>query len=818
MNIKKTMNRLKHAVPLLFAFFCLCFVSMAQQEGSQIKGYVFGPGNEPALYSTVVLLNKDSVLVKGTLSQLDGLFLLEKIEKGDYFLQIRNIEFNTYTTGKFSVSQNDRIDLENILLSPSNTKIDEVVVTAQKALIEVHPDKMVFNVASSVNASGSNGLELLSKAPGVLLDMDNNIILQGKSGVIIYINGRPSRLSGQDLTNMLQGMRSDNIESVEIITNPSSKYDAEGTAGIINIVMKKNLSSGFNGNMISSFTRGEYSRSNIGTTFYYNSNKISSNSGISLTQDDFMDRVDEQAQQSGYLLDKESSSVNKRKGINLNTGLDYTLSEKSTFSFDGRVFLTLSDKNLQSNTIIKDAGNQLPAELLKAETLDEIPSSNYTLNMNYHHIPNASSSLSADLSYGRFTSKKDTRQPNTYYAVSDNSVLRKVNSRYDSDTNIDLWSGMIDYENKIGPLTLSTGAKYSYISTDNRLGYYNIVEGNPVFDITRSNDFTYLEKVAALYAIVNMKPTQKITLNAGLRMENTSSLGSLVSPTPVENSEVPRNYTDLFPNISVSYNDDKNHAISLSYGSRITRPDYQSLNPFESRMSELSAWKGNPFLKPNYITNYQVTYAFKRKLVITNTYSITRDFFATIFEIVNEKGTRLIPRNMDKSTNNGLTASYSMKIASWWEFASFFLYNYSTFDGDLEGTVIDLEAHIYNFRFQNSIKLPEGILMELTYYWNSPSIWRGSVEIEKHHGLNFGVRKDFLNRKLLVQLTGNDIFRTGSDFFYKSNYGGMVVDGVITFDIQRFGFSLTYNFGNQQEKTRKRSRSAIEDEMRRISQ
>ena len=808
----------KQFVSFNLFFFCLISVTLAQNGGSQIKGFVFGPGNEPAIYSTVVLLNKDSVLVKGTLSQLDGMFLLDKVETGDYFLQIRNIEFNTYTTKRFSVDQNDLIDLENILLTPSNTQINEVVVTAQKALIEVHPDKMVFNVASSVNASGSSGLELLSKAPGVILDMDNNIILQGKSGVIIYINGRPSRLSGQDLTNMLQGMRSDNIESVEIITNPSSRYDAEGTAGIINIVMKKNLSAGFNGNMITGFTRGEYSRSNIGTTFNYNTDKISSNSSISLTQDDFLERFDELARQSGYILDKKTDAVNKRNGVNFNTGLDYTISPRSTFSFDGRVFLTHRDNNLQSNTGITDEANLLPSEILKAETLDKIPSANYNLNLNYRYTTGSNSSISADLSYGRFSSNKDTRQPNTYYDAGNNAILRKFDSRYDSDTYIDLWSGMLDYGTKIGRFNFSSGAKYSYIKTDNRLAFYNILEDSPVFDITRSNDFTYLEKITAIYTIVNVKPAPKITLNAGIRMENTSSLGVLDSPIPVEDSEVPRNYTDFFPNISIAYSDDNTHAISLNYGRRITRPNYQFLNPFESRMSELSAWKGNPFLKPNYITNYQITYAFKRKLVIANNYSVTRDFFATIFEIANEKGNRLIPRNMDKATNNGLTVSYPYQVAKWWEFASFFVYNYSTFKGDLEGTVIDLEAHIYNFRFQNSFKLPEGILMELTYYWNSPWIWRGSVEVDKYHGLNFGIRKDFLNKKLLIQLTGSDIFRTGSDFFYKSNYGGMVVDGLVTFDNQRFGFTVTYNFGNQQEKTRKRGRSAIEEEMRRISE
>ena len=235
----------------------------AQTNETSISGYVYNPDHEPAMYSTVMLMNRDTVLVKGAFSQEDGSFVFDRIAPGEYYIQVRNVEFKTYLSDMISVRQNDQYIMDYIVLSPASIDLGEVVVTADKALLEIHPDKMVYNVSGSVNASGSSGLELLRKAPGVTVDMDNNINLQGKSGVLIYINGRPSRLSGSDLANMLEGMRSDNIESIEIITNPSSKYDAEGTAGIINIIMKKNMNMGFNGNLVSSYSQGIYGRGNL---------------------------------------------------------------------------------------------------------------------------------------------------------------------------------------------------------------------------------------------------------------------------------------------------------------------------------------------------------------------------------------------------------------------------------------------------------------------------------------------------------------------------------------------------------------------------
>lgn len=810
------MNSFKYNFVCLIIWFCMIQALKAQQNQTRISGLIYNTENEPVPYSTVVLLDKDSVLIKGSFSQEDGSYVLENIAPGSYYIQIRNVEFQTHNSPPITIGLNEKKVLDTIVLSPAVNVLGEVVVSADKALFEIHPDKMVFNVSASASATGNNGLELLSKAPGVIVDMDNNIILQGKSGVQIFINGRPSRLSGTDLANLLEGMRSDNIESIEIITNPSSRYDAEGTAGIINIVMRKNVNTGMNGNLVSSYSHGNYGRGSLGTTLNYNSERLAFNTNVSVTESEFQDDFIETSERSGYILDMKTKGLYNRRGYNISSGIDYTINEKNSFSVDGRVFFTERSGLSQNNTEIAEVENPLQTEYLIAQTINDGPSENYVLNLNYKLLPASTSTISTDFSFGKFASQEGTEQPNTYLD-QDNGILRSVNSRYDTNTDIDIFSAKLDYEKKFEFLTFSSGAKYSYIRTDNNLGFFNIIDGNYVYDVNRSNDFSYEENVAAFYFMLNATPNQFISLNAGVRMENTSSLGVLDSEVPTLDSRVPRNYNDFFPNIGISYNNQKNSELSASIGRRITRPNYQYLNPFESKLSELQSWKGNPFLQPNYITNYQLSYSYKRRLVITNSYSITRDFFANIFIIEGDKGSILTPRNMDKVTNNGLSVSLPVQAFPWWQFTSFLNFNHTTYNGDMDGTVIDLKANIYFFRMQNMLKLPGGIGLELTYYANSPFIWRGSIQVKEYHGLNIGLRKNFMNKRILLQFTGNDVFKTGSEFFYNSNYGGIISDGIRSFDNHRFGFSITYNFGNQQAKARQRSRTAIDDELERIS-
>jgi outer membrane receptor protein involved in Fe transport len=811
------MKKYKLRAILMVISIFLIFSGFAQTNQAQIKGFIYSLENEPSQFSTVVLMNQDSVFMKGTLSLNDGSFILEKIDPGPYFILVRNIEFNPHVSSAVLIENDETVTLDTIYLETRVFGLQEIVVKGEKSIVEMHPDKMVYNVSSSVNASGNNGLELLSKTPGVMVDLDNNISLQGKSGVRIFINGRPSRLSGSDLSNLLEGMRSDNIESIDLITNPSAKYEAEGSGGIIDIKMKKSGLSGFNGNIIGNYSRGIHPGSGLGTTLNVNTEKINIYSNINYSDQFSIDNFIQTTEREKFIMDMETDNLIHRQGLNISGGLDYRINSESTFGIDAKALLNERNGDLESITNIKSIDGNIPAEILNARVLSGAYSDNYNMNMYYNYSPNGSSNFSADFSLGKYSNENNTEQPNTYYSGDGLQILRTADSRYDTNTDIDLLSGKVDYEKRVNKLTFSTGAKYSYIKTYNKLAHYEIQNNQPILDDNRSNRFSYLEKVAAAYFIFGAKLSERISLNSGLRVENTSSLGELESAIQTADDVVARDYTSWFPNISLSYDDQKNHGISLNFGKRITRPYYQDLNPFETKTSEISSWKGNPFLKPNYITNYQLTYTFKRKLIISNNYSITRDFFATIFEAVGDKSTILVPRNMQNVYSNGLSASYSQRAFNWWNFNAYFIYNYTKYDGNLNGTVIDIESNTYNFRLQNNINLPEDIKMELSYSYSSPWIWRGSIYVESYQRLDLGLKREFY-QKLLIQITASDLLKTGSDFYYNSNYGGLITNGIRSFDWSRFGITATYKFGNQKMKGRARKNSAIDEELKRISE
>lgn len=801
-----------------FLLLIFCALTLTGFSQSEINGKVLNDSGEALLYANVVLFSAaDTGFIKGAVSNQDGEFNFSSVATGSYFCEASMVGFTKSGTDVFSIDgSSGNFDLGEIALS-DNLELKEVEIVAQKSMIEVRPDKMVFNVAATPSVSGIDALELLRRAPGVNVDMDNNIALLGKSGVRIFINGRPTRLSGNDLANLLQNMGSDNIEDIEIISNPSSKYEAEGDAGIININLKKNVATGFNGSAVASLTQGDYFRNNQSVNLNYGGEKLKASLGVSRVDNETYDDFRETRLQNGYSFELASDQIRNFDGYTVTTGLEYTLNEKHSLSFSGNAILNSNDDDLESTTFISLLETGALDEILKSETLLDQESSNYNFNLNYQWKLSSSSKLSADMSFGDFNSEGKTLQPNTFFEPDGVTVIGISNNAFDSDTYIDLWSGKVDYEKEWDGWSLSVGSKYASIVTDNRFAFFNVIDDEQVLDPSQSNDFTYEEKVAALYAIADVKLSPKFDLSAGLRVENTASRGRLESAQEVDNNDVKRNYTDFFPNVSVSFNDDKDHALSLSVGRRITRPNYQNLNPFESPLSELSAWKGNPFLSPSYTMNYQLTYAFKKKLTITNSYSETTDFFATIFEITGDQSTVLIPRNMQKTTRYSISASYPFEVNTFWEFIAFADGGYSTYDGDLEKTIIDLELLTWSFRIQNSISLPWGVKMDVTYMNYSDWIWRGSIDVEGNQRLDFGFRKTFLDGQLEVRITGSDVFKTDSDYFYKGNYGGIQTDGVRSFDNQRFGAGVTWNFGNQKLNTMRKSRGGMDDELKRIS-
>lgn len=810
----------KHVLSVvLLLLFCLPLTAQSAtgQPSGSLTGQLSGTENAPVAYATVALLRDDSVFVSGTLTAGDGTFSFDNLVPGSYSLKIDHLEYESRTTASVVLLWGDRQTLPVIQLQTSTNDLSEIVVVGdRKPRIEVRADKIVFNVADSPSASGTNGLDLLRRSPGVSLDMDDNISLLGKSGVRIYINDVPSRLAGADLANFLRSLTSDNVQSIEIISNPSAKYEAEGTGGVINIRTKKNPAMGTNGNLTSGFQQGRYLRYNNGLALSHAAERISANLDVIQSGRKAFDGFIDSKRQNGSTLLLDSRKKTDDRAVNVAAGVNFRLTDDHTLDLSGRSIFSRNRFDLGSRTDIFATGSGELSGILISPSMMDQPSQNHTLNGNHQWRINDKSSLTTALSAGWYTDTESISQPNTLFEPDGTTVRSVENVAFDSDVNIGLWSAKTDYERTWETISLTTGAKFSSVRTANGFNFFDVTGAEHRPNAAKSNDFDYTELVAAVYGSATWQLNPAIALRTGLRVEHTRSRGVLTSMADVDNQDVTRRYTDLFPNAGISFDGASKHDWSLSVGRRIMRPNYQNLNPFESPVSQLTVWKGNPFLRPAYTTNYQASYAYDQRLVVTGSYSKNQGYFATVFEVLEGNRNQLIPRNMELATTLGVSVSFPLKVARFWEVNTFANAAYKTYAGDLEGTIIDLTATTWDLTLQHNVKLPGGILLDLSYFIESDWVWRGSILVKGNQELNVGLRKDFLDGRLQVRATGTDVFQTSNDYFYSGNYGGIATEGVRYFDSRRFGLGATWKFGNQQAKAAKRAKGALDDELGRI--
>ena len=805
-------------IVLFGAMICLIFTSgHAQTKTGSIKGKVFVPDGTVAAFATIILLDGDSVLVKADMTREDGNYNFINLEAGTYRVGIKDIQYRTYLTVPIDLQSGEAKVLPPITAKPAVTELEGVQVTAAKPLVDVQPNKTVFNVESSVNASGNDGMELLRKAPGVVLDNNDNIILQGKNGVRIYIDGKPSPLRGGDLAAMLRSMQSDQIESIEIITNPSAKFDAEGNAGIINIKLKRDKNMGMNATVSGDYNVGIRERYQTSLNFNYRNKTTNFFGSYSLYDNEGKQFVNLNKELNGNFLNQAGIILDDNNGHNFRGGFDYFFDKKHTIGVVANGSISSHNTNNVSSTPIGDLQTGEVVEILKADNVRVFETDNVNLNFNYQYKGEKGSSFNLDADYGYFWNKGNVFQPNQYFDATGEVVQFERNFSNDQLTRIDIKTLKGDYETNLAKGRLSAGFKYSNVKTENDFDFFNIEAGEAIKDLARSNSFVYDEKVAALYTSYFKKLSDKFTFNAGLRMEHTESDGELESTQNNEDDRVKRSYTDIFPSGGITYQMDQSNKFSFNYSRRIDRPSYQDLNPFEFQLDELTFQKGNPFLNPQYTHNVQVIHTHKYKLNTTLSYSITSDFFALVTDTTGQRGSLLQQRNIADATNVSLNISYPFDIARWWSAYSNFSLYHAAYDADFEGVEIDLDATAYNIFLQNNFILPKDFKLELSGWYNSPAIWGGTFVTEHMWSLDFGVKKSIWNDRAQIRMGVSDIFKTQRWSGY-SEYGGLRVDGSGGYDSRRFKVGFTYQLGNQQVKAARKRKTGLDEESKRIKE
>lgn len=799
---------------LLTLFLGVTSYSFAQNPG-QISGLVLDAEGNPLPFANVLLYStQDSAMVKAGFSGEDGRYILTPIPAGNYWLKTQFTGYASDTSAPFAFAEGQTLERPSLQMSEVGTTVNEVQIQAERPLVTVKPDMLVFNVENTPNAIGENAFNLLRKAPGVVIDNNDNIMLLGKSGLRIYIDGKPSPLSAKDLANFLKSVQSNQIESFEIITNPSSKFDAAGNAGIINIKMKRDKNLGANATIDLGYAIGIYSKYNGSISANYRNKHFNAFGSYSLATGKSRNWMDFYRVQSATTFDQYTSMIDDYDNHNFRAGIDFFAGKKSTIGVLASGFISDNISNNTSTTWIAPEGGSAPTSLLDAGSEITNGNTNLNYNLNYRYDKGDGVTLNADADYGMFRIRNHTFQPNRYLDPFDTSIVQ-IDRTFTSNapTDIDIATLKVDYERPFLKGKLGFGGKSTYVRTNNIYDFYNLISGVEEIDSFRTNTFAYTENVNAAYINYQTK-IKKFAFQAGLRAEQTNSIGELTALIPTNDNTVERHYLNLFPSGGVTYDLNQKNTLSLTYSRRIDRPQYQNLNPFEFKLDELSYMKGNPFLKPQYTHNIELSHTFSYTLNTSVSYARTTDFFTEVIDTVESIRNFLTTDNLSTKEVATINISYPFNITKWWS-------TYTNVSGYTVrqradfgvGKVIDIQRSSASVFHQSNFKITKDFSAQVGGFYNSPGIWGANFRTNDFWGIDIGAQKSFFKGKANLKLTVSDVLYT-MQWSGDMQFGGLYSRGSGGWESRQLKANFTYMFGNTAVKNRKRSTGLDEEKGR----
>ena len=786
-----------------------------------VSGYIKEENGKPVAGASVTLKNKmDSSIVKLEVSKTDGHYEFPSISKGNYFINISHVGFQAYNSSTFEVTGTANTTVPPSIILAVSSNLQQVTVTATKPVIEIKADKMVMNVEGSINAVGQDALELLRKSPGVLVDKDDNLSLSGKNGVQVYIDGRPSPLSGKDLSNYLKTLQSTSIEAIEIITNPSAKYDAAGNAGIINIRLKKNKLFGTNGSVTAGYNIGTYPKYNGGFSLNHRNKKINAFGNYTINRSLLSDYINIYRIQLDTIFDSQSENKLLILAHNYKAGLDYLINDRNTIGvmINGN-FSNLDFSNL-STTKISYQPTGTPERTLIADNTNEMNRRQANANLNYRYADSSGRTLNMDADYGFYRIHSDQLQPNYYFDPAGSPLDSRIYNMI-APTDINIYTYKTDYEQNFKKGKLGLGGKVSYVKSSNDFQRFNVDNaGVKDLDKDRSNDFNYTENINALYINYN-RPFKSFSLQFGLRAEQTNAEGIsnglkwTGSDYKPYDSSFKRNYLDFFPSAAISFTKNPKSQFNITFSRRIDRPAYQDLNPFEFKLDEYNYEKGNTDLRPQYTNSFGISHTYQYKLTTSLNYSHVDDVFTQLIDTAERSKSFITKKNLANQDIASLNISYPFSYKKYSVFTNVNSY-YSHFKANLGvGRKIDLEVYAVNIYMQHSLKFGKDWTAEVSGFYNSPSLWEGTFKNTRMWSVDAGLQKLVLKGKGNVKVSVSDVFKT-LKWAGTSNFAGQYVYSNGGWESRQLKLFFTYRFGNTQVKGERQRKTGLDDENQRV--
>ncbi|HJT73847.1 MAG TPA: outer membrane beta-barrel family protein [Chitinophaga sp.] len=816
---------MKTIATLLTSFMLILGVESTQAQSAspvKISGKVVQAGDKPVEFATVTLLKaQDSSLVKGAIADINGQYEFEQIKQGKYLVAATYVSMTKTYSKPFEVKGNGPLNMAALTLAADTRSLKEVNVTGKKPFIEQRVDKMVVNVENSIVGAGGTAMEVLEKSPGISIDKDDNITLKGKNGVVIMIDGKLTNMSSQDVAQLLKSMPSSNIEQIELITNPSAKYDAAGNAGIINIKLKKNRTVGTNGSVTIGGAYGltpkwsgalnlnhRNEKFNLYGSYNYNHRENRQNLGVyrsGMIGDNYT--VYDQHNTSSWKSDYQGAKV----------GVDYFINKNHTIGIMADVARMPKERPANSVTLIGD--RESVDSTLRTRTISNGNWKRYAYNVNYKAILDTTGKeLNVDLDYARNVDRNNIQIYSTMWDAIGKGFMRGDTIRNNQPNTIDIKTVKADYVHPLrNQAKIEAGFKLSFVETDSDVRYDSLRHSNWIYDTNRSNHFIYKENVNAAYINFH-KQYKKLGLQLGLRGEQSNVKGNSVTRNQVTDTT----YFNLFPSIFVSYNASKDHVLGISYSRRLQRPSYEDLNPFEYYLDKYTIAAGNPYLKPSYANSIELTHTFKQFLTTSVGYTHTKDKITQIIEADKDPvtGDTTILRykylNVAKSDLVNLNVSFPFQITKWWNSFTYLSGYYNRFQTMADNRLVTVSGGGFMGRTQQTFTLPKGITTELSFFYMSPQIAEeGLFRMKPMYAMDFGVSKQVLKKKGNLKLNVNDVFNV-QRFRGTFENAGRTTAVNSKWESRQVRLSFTYRFGNTNIKAARTRKTGLEDEQSRV--
>ncbi|WP_291133169.1 outer membrane beta-barrel family protein [Flavobacterium sp. UBA7682] len=814
---------MKNQIKALVAFLFLSGILNAQTNFS-ITGKLIDKDQKPGIGIQITLLQaKDNSIVKIEISDNDGNFSFSNLNENDYKLLVEDIGFKRYQSEIISLNAaNPNRNLPPISLTTNDlNKLDEVVITKKKPFVENKIDRTVVNVDAFITAAGGDAMDILEKSPGISVDQNGTITFKGKSGVQVFIDDKPTYLSGAELEAYLKSLPASTLDKIELMTNPPAKYDAAGGAGIINIVSKRSKTKGFNGNLTSRVSQGKRSGNRQGLNFNYMNNKIRLFGNIGFAEqnpinDLFIFRKFKDNSGNATSLFYQNSFIDtKVQSKNARIGLDYYLSDKTTIGLGLSGILRNNNQNSDVRSEITDANSVLDSSIIAYnKQKQKFKNGGITLNFR-HELDSLGQRLTVDVDYLKYdTAVKQTF--NNYIYQPDNTLSSQDELKGDLPSDIDIYSLKSDYTLPMkNGSTFEAGYKVSYTKTDNIADYRDVINNEEIPNYATSNHFKYDEIINAAY--VNFSTNYKrFSFQTGLRVENTESKGNQLGNIEQPASKFKRNYTNLFPTVYVQYKLDSigDNSLVINYGRRINRPYFQDLNPFVSPLDRFTFYSGNPFLNPSFANNYELSYRYKSIFSTTLSYGASTDDIYETIEI-NDGIYYSRPGNIGKSEFFSLNASLQLELNKWWSTNIYNEVTHTRYKSKLYTEDLESSGTFWSININNSFKFQKGWSAELSGNYHTDIISAQFVILSRS-SINIGVQKKILQDKATIKLSGNDIFYSNLNNGIIRNLQNTEANWRNKLDSRFVALTFTYSFGKSFAPKKQYDANGAESEKNRV--